>query len=68
MYIAMTGTEFIESHHDLAGLLAVLEEISDEDDGEDVAIWKGYQLAAVRLSSGQLVYPRGEPRQPRPAA
>jgi hypothetical protein len=52
VYTAYVGGEFIESRTTLAHLLAVLDEICDSPGSEDVAVWHGNRLVAVRLADG----------------
>jgi hypothetical protein len=55
VYTAYVGGEFVESRTTLAHLLAVLDEICDADGREDVAVWRGQQLVAVRLCDGRVL-------------
>jgi hypothetical protein len=49
VYVAYVGNEYVEAAPTLAGLLAVLEEVCDADGAEDVCVWRGNRLVAVRV-------------------
>lgn len=61
MYMALTGSEWIESEWSLPALLRLLEEIQEEE--EDVVIWKQNRVVCVRRGDGVLVWmqPRHRP-------
>jgi hypothetical protein len=55
VYQAFVGGEHVETRRTLEALLAVLEELCGPGDGEDVAVWRGHKLAAVRFANGTLL-------------
>jgi hypothetical protein len=47
----MCGGSYIDMAATLDDLLAILEDVCDDDLGEDVVIWRGKRVVAVRLAA-----------------
>jgi len=62
-YLEVAGDQFVESHDDLSELAAILDELAGFDHTEDVVVWQGFRVVAVRLADGKLTFPNGVPAE-----
>ncbi len=53
-YVALVGSEFVESADTRDELLAVLEEILDDKGAEDVCVWHGLRVVLILHADGRV--------------
>jgi hypothetical protein len=57
MYVALVGSEHVESSFSLEELLGILDELG-EDGGEDVVVWQGQKVVCVHHGPGRVTWLR----------